>query len=55
MNRNLPIDDVREIATGYIFFGNKGLDLGLIDELGGKEEAIVYLEKILNSSVEIVF
>lgn len=38
--RGLPISEVRELATGEIFIGTQALDLGLIDLLGGRQEAI---------------
>lgn len=39
-SRNLEISQVEEIADGSIFTGNQALELGLIDKLGGLEEAI---------------
>jgi len=39
-NRNIDIDQVEEIADGSIFTGNQALELGLVDKLGGLEEAI---------------
>lgn len=36
---NLTEDEVREIATGMIFTGERALALGLVDELGGLRQA----------------
>ena len=47
-NRGLPEDYVRQLATGFVYLGSEAKDLKLIDELGGKDEALKYLEKTLN-------
>ncbi len=38
--RNLPIGKVRALADGSVFSGRKAKDLGLVDTLGGLQEAI---------------
>jgi len=38
-SRNLPVEKVREIATGEMYSAAKGKDLGLVDELGDFERA----------------
>ena len=38
--RNLDINQVEDIADGSIFTGNQALELGLVDKLGGLEDAI---------------
>jgi protease-4 len=43
-NRNMEYDTVKMIANGEIFLGVEAKENGLIDELGGKEEAIKYIE-----------
>jgi protease IV len=53
-NRNMKEKDVREIAHGMIFTGVQAKELGLIDEFGGRQEAITYLEDKLNVSVNII-
>ena len=53
-NRNLPKEKVKEISTGLFYIGSEAKELGLVDELGGKEEAVNYLEKKLNTTIEIV-
>jgi len=50
-NRNMSIDSVKKLATGEIFLGVEGKSNGLVDELGGKPEAIAYVEKQLNTTV----
>ncbi len=53
-NRNLPEETVRELATGFVYLGSQAKELGLIDELGGKKEALKYIEKTLNITAEPV-
>jgi protease-4 len=43
-NRNMSYDNVKKLATGEIFLGVEAEANGLIDELGGKAEAIKYIE-----------
>lgn len=38
--RNLPLDKVEEIAQGRVWIGTKGKEIGLVDELGGLNDAI---------------
>lgn len=51
-NRNLSEENVRSLATGEVFSGQKGYELGLVDKVGGIEEVTVYLEHDLNTTVE---
>ncbi len=53
-NRNLPEDSVRQLATGEVFLGREALELGLVDEIGSKDEAVAYLEGQLGKSVSVV-
>ena len=46
VGRNLPVDDVRELADGRIFTGNQALKLSLIDTIGTFEDAIAIAGKI---------
>ena len=50
-NRKMSYDSVKELATGAFYTGMKAEELGLVDELGGKQEAKRYLEKTLNTTV----
>jgi len=43
-NRNMSVEKVTELADGQFFLGVEAKDAGLVDELGGKQEAIAYLE-----------
>ncbi len=38
-NRNLPVDKVRKFADGRIILGSQALEYGLVDKIGGLEEA----------------
>jgi protease-4 len=40
VSRGMPLDDVRRLADGRILTGRQALGLGLVDELGGLEDAI---------------
>ncbi|HLC91119.1 MAG TPA: signal peptide peptidase SppA [Candidatus Nanoarchaeia archaeon] len=44
LNRDIPLEDVRSMATGEIFLGSEALQLGLIDELGNLDDAKSYLQ-----------
>ena len=53
-NRNLSKVKVKELATGMFYLGEQAKDMGLIDVIGGKEEAKQIIEKKLNITAEIV-
>jgi protease-4 len=53
LNRNIPVDDVRRLATGELFLGIECIDNKLIDQLGGRNEAIAYVEMQINSTPKI--
>ncbi len=40
--RNLEPDKVRELATGQVYTGTQALELGLVDRLGGIDEAVAW-------------
>ncbi|MGM0651307.1 MAG: signal peptide peptidase SppA [Bacillota bacterium] len=44
--RELPLEQVRELATGQLYIGSQALELGLVDRLGGVEEAIDFLAEL---------
>ncbi len=48
INRNLPEEKVRELATGIFYLGIEAKDLGLVDLLGDKELAINEVKKLAN-------
>lgn len=49
-NRNLPIEKVKELATGQIYLGVEAKELGLIDYLGNLDDAMNYLTQNYNLS-----
>jgi protease IV len=54
--RGLPKEKVEEIADGSTMSGIRARDLGLVDEVGGREEARAALATILQKEVgDIVF
>jgi len=53
-NRNLPEEKVREMGTGMFYLGEEAKELGLVDIIGGKDEAIELIEKELNIIAELV-
>ncbi len=53
-NRHIPIENTRNFSTGMIFLGSDAMDMGLVDILGGKREAISYIEDALGIKAEIV-
>src|SRR3989338_154887 len=44
-NRHLEVSTVQKIATGEFFLGVEALELGLVDQLGGKEEAEIFIQE----------
>ncbi|HLC80173.1 MAG TPA: signal peptide peptidase SppA [Candidatus Nanoarchaeia archaeon] len=53
VNRKLPLEKVKEIATGEFFLGVEAKELGLVDELGDISTAETYLKQRLGlASIE---
>ncbi|MBI5397862.1 S49 family peptidase, partial [Candidatus Woesearchaeota archaeon] len=52
-NRNLDVEQTRKLANGLFYLGAQAKDLGLVDELGGKDEAVAYLERTLNTTITL--
>ena len=48
INRNLNQNNINKISTGEFFLGTEALDLGLVDALATKEQAIANIKKELN-------
>ncbi|MEG3436312.1 signal peptide peptidase SppA [Pannus brasiliensis CCIBt3594] len=44
--RKLSPDKVRSIAQGRVWTGQDALDIGLVDEIGGLENAVIYAAKV---------
>lgn len=42
-NRKMEVTEVKKIATGEFFLGVEALQLGLVDQLGGKDEAEMFM------------
>lgn len=53
VNRNIPIDKVKELANGSSVLGEIALKLGLIDAIGGIDEAENYIEEVIGEKPEI--
>ena len=51
-NREMDVEKVRGLATGRVFLGKDALELGLVDELGGRSTAANYLLGRLKSGYE---
>ena len=56
LNRKLPLQRIFELADGRIFSGRHAMDLGLVDELGGLQDAVLLAGKLsgMEGSPEIV-
>ncbi len=53
-NRNLNKKDVDKIANGLFYLGAQAKELGLIDEIGGKDEVVAYIEKKEGIKADVV-
>ena len=38
-SRNIPVEKVKEIATGWVYLGTEALEIGLIDQIGTYKDA----------------
>ena len=45
-NRNIPLQDILQLADGRIFTGRQAKQLGLVDDLGGFREAVMLAGKL---------
>lgn len=45
-NRKIPLKEIEKLADGRIFTGRQAFELGLVDDLGGLEEAILLGAKL---------
>lgn len=52
-NRNIPIEQVREIADGSSVLGERAKELKLIDQIGGWTEAENYIEQQIGEMPEV--
>jgi protease IV len=53
-NRDMPRKDVEKVATGLFYLGSEAKRLGLVDELGSKDEVIAYIEGKENIKADVV-
>jgi len=53
-NRELTLEQTRELATGLIFIGQQAKDNGLVDSLGSEPEVLSYIESELGIEAETV-
>jgi protease IV len=53
-NRNLPLSDVRTLATGMFYIGSDAKAKGLVDVLGGRKEAVTSIEERIGTSARLV-
>lgn len=51
--RNLPLEHVSSLADGSTIMGEAALEKGLIDAIGGTEEALGYLEQAIGEPVSV--
>jgi protease-4 len=51
--RNLAADRIQQVADGRLFTGRQALQLGLIDEVGGRRQAREWLRKTHNLSTTL--
>lgn len=52
-SRKIPIEKVRAIADGSTFLGAQAKELGLIDDIGGYNEAKTYIEGLIEEDAEV--
>ncbi len=52
-NRGMSREDVEKLATGMFYTGKRAKELGLVDELGGLEEAKRYIEQKYNITASV--
>ncbi len=51
--RSIPLEKVRTFADGRIFTGRQALELGLVDVIGGQEEALKILREETHVAVSV--
>ena len=52
-NRGMTVEAVEELATGFVYLGTEAKELGLVDELGTKQDAIDYLAKEIGEQADL--
>ena len=52
--RNMSVAQIRPYADGSIFTGNRAVQIGLADDIGGKNEAMEHMQEVLDQQVRLV-
>ena len=52
-NRGMSPEKVKGLANGLYYLGTEAMEFGLIDEAGGLDDAIAYLEELLGIKAEV--
>jgi len=52
-NRNMPIDDIKKLATGRTYVGDDAFQNGLIDAIGGVPEATFWMNQQIGEDVRV--
>jgi len=52
-NRRLPVESVRKIAHGFVLTGAEAKELGLVDALGSRDDAVKHIEQTLGITAEV--
>lgn len=53
-NRKLSRKDAERLATGQFYLGAEAKELGLVDELGGRDEVIAYLQAQIGEEPRLI-
>jgi len=51
--RNMPLEDTRILSDGRILTGRQAIAAGLVDEIGGKKEALAWLVESAEISIDL--
>lgn len=51
-NRNLSMEEMDNYGTGQTFLGEKAQEIGLVDQIGRKENAMEHLEDVVGKELE---
>ena len=56
-NRKIPLQDVRQIADGRVFSGRQAKERGLVDGLGGLQDAVILAGRLsgMEGKPEVVY
>ena len=52
--RGVPETQIRQYAQGQVFLGTEAIEIGLIDEIGTKDDAVKMLEEQLGIEAELL-